>query len=129
MLASRVASAQHEHHQQRSQPQKQKAAPPKAPPQPETAPKMKQPPSEPAVVPVETPDVPKLPWAMEDGVKVFHLTAEVVKREFLPASEMGSARVADVWGFNGSMPGPTIEVNEGDRVRIKIGRASCREGV
>ena len=118
MLASRVASAQHEHHQQRSQPQKQKAAPPKAPPQPETAPKMKQPPSEPAVVPVETPDVPKLPWAMEDGVKVFHLTAEVVKREFLPASEMGSARVADVWGFNGSMPGPTIEVNEGDRVRI-----------
>jgi manganese oxidase len=118
MLASRAASAQHEHHQQRSQPQKQKSAPTKAPPQPETAPKMKQPPSEPAVVPVETPDVPKLPWAMEDGVKVFHLTAEVVKREFLPASAMGSARVADVWGFNGSMPGPTIEVNEGDRVRI-----------
>jgi FtsP/CotA-like multicopper oxidase with cupredoxin domain len=118
MLASRVASTQHEHHQQRSQPQKQKVAPPKAPPQPETAPKMKQPPSEPAVVPVETPDIPKLPWTMEDGVKVFHLTAEVVKREFLPASAMGSARVADVWGFNGSMPGPTIEVNEGDRVRI-----------
>jgi manganese oxidase len=55
---------------------------------------------------------------MVDGVKVFHLTAEVVKREFLPASPMWSARVADVWGFNGGMPGPIIEVNEGDRLRI-----------
>jgi hypothetical protein len=79
---------------------------------------MKMPSPEPTVVPVETPDIPKLPWTMEDGVKIFHLTAEVVKREFLPASHMGTARVADVWGFNGSMPGPTIEANEGDRVRI-----------
>ncbi|MBI3950878.1 MAG: copper oxidase [Acidobacteria bacterium] len=63
-------------------------------------------------VPVITPDVAKLPWTMENGVKVFHLVAEVVKREFLPG------KVFDVWGYNGSMPGPTIEVNEGDRVRI-----------
>jgi FtsP/CotA-like multicopper oxidase with cupredoxin domain len=117
-LASGSTHAQHEHHRQRSQPQKQKAAPPKAPPQPEAPHVMKKPSSGPAFVPVETPDVPKFPWTMEDGVKVFHLTAEVVKREFLPASAMGSARVADVWGFNGSMPGPTIEVYEGDRVRI-----------
>jgi len=117
-LASHTAQAQHEQHQQHGQPQKPKAPPPKAPPLPEAPPVMKKPSSGPAFVPVETPDVPKLPWAMEDGVKVFHLTAEVVKREFLPASEMGSARVADVWGFNGSMPGPTIEVYEGDRVRI-----------
>ncbi len=26
----------------------------------------------------------------------------------------------DVWGFNGSMPGPTIEVNQGDMVRIIV---------
>jgi FtsP/CotA-like multicopper oxidase with cupredoxin domain len=26
----------------------------------------------------------------------------------------------DVWGFNGSMPGPTIEVNQGDTVRIIV---------
>ena len=26
----------------------------------------------------------------------------------------------DVWGFNGSMPGPTIVVNQGDRVRIWV---------
>ena len=64
--------------------------------------------------PVETPDLPKLPWRMENGVKVFHLVAEVVKREFLPGQAF------DVWGYNGSMPGPTIEVNEGDRVRIIV---------
>src|SRR5262245_180765 len=118
MLVSRSGSAQHEQHQQHGQPQKKNAVPPKAPSQPESPPVMKKPSSSPAFVPVETPDVPKLPWTMEDGVKVFHLTAEVVKREFLPSSPMGSARVVDVWGFNGSMPGPTIEVNEGDRVRV-----------
>jgi manganese oxidase len=117
-LASRTTPAQHEQHQQRGQQQKQKTPPQKAPPQPEAPPVMKKPSSGPAFVPVETPDVPKFPWTMEDGVKVFHLTAEVVKREFLPASPMGSARVADVWGFNGSMPGPTIEVNEGDSVCV-----------
>lgn len=74
--------------------------------------------SEGSVVPVHTPDIPKLPFTVEGGVKVFQLTAEPVKREFLPASPLGPAKVIDVWGFNGSMPGPTIEVNEGDRVRI-----------
>jgi FtsP/CotA-like multicopper oxidase with cupredoxin domain len=61
---------------------------------------------------VETPDVPKLPWKWVDGVKEFELIAEPVKRDFLPG------KTVDVWGFNGSMPGPTIEINEGDRVRI-----------
>jgi len=63
-------------------------------------------------VAVETPDLPKLPYRTEKGVKVFHLSAEVVKREFMPGY------VFDVWGFNGMMPGPSIEVEEGDRVRI-----------
>jgi len=67
-----------------------------------------------SVLPVETPDVTKLPWRMENGVKVFHLVAEVVKREFLPG------KAFDVWGYNGSMPGPTIEVNQGDRVRLIV---------
>jgi manganese oxidase len=69
-------------------------------------------------VSVVTPDVPHLPWTMENNVKVFHLTAEIVKRELLPASPMGPAKVLTVWGYNGSVPGPTIEVNEGDHVRI-----------
>ena len=61
---------------------------------------------------VHTPHLAKLPFRMDGGVKVFDLVAEPVKREFLPG------KVVDVWGYNGSMPGPTIEVNEGDRVRI-----------
>jgi hypothetical protein len=69
-------------------------------------------------VSVVTPDIKHLPWEMENGVKVFHLTAEVIKREILPASGMGPAKVLTVWGYNGSVPGPTIEVNEGDHVRI-----------
>jgi manganese oxidase len=69
-------------------------------------------------VPVVTPDIAHLPWTMENGVKVFHLTAEVVKREIMPKTGMAPAKVITVWGYNGSVPGPTIEVNEGDHVRI-----------
>jgi FtsP/CotA-like multicopper oxidase with cupredoxin domain len=64
------------------------------------------------VVSVVTPDLPRLPFERDGDVKVFTLRAEPVKTEFLPG------RVVDAWGFNGSVPGPTIEVNEGDRVRI-----------
>ena len=63
-------------------------------------------------VPVRTPDVSSLPYKVENGVKVFRLVAGPLKREFIPG------KAFDVWGYNGSMPGPTIEVNEGDRVRI-----------
>ena len=62
---------------------------------------------------VETPDVPKLPWTLDNGVKVFQLSAEVVKTQLVPGM-----REMIGWGYNGSLPGPTIEVNEGDRVRI-----------
>ncbi len=61
---------------------------------------------------VETPDLPKLAYKLVDGVKEFHLVAEVVSTEFMPG------RPVDAWGFNGSVPGPTIEVNQGDRVRV-----------
>ena len=109
ILAGTTVAAQHEHHMQpQPQPKKKDAQPQPKPSSPASA----------GNVPILTPDVPKLPWKMESGVKVFHLTAEVVKREFLPANPMGPAKVVDVWGYNGSMPGPTIEVNEGDRVRI-----------
>jgi FtsP/CotA-like multicopper oxidase with cupredoxin domain len=65
-------------------------------------------------VPVEGPDLEKLPWTMDGGVKVYRLRAEVVKREFLPG------KVVNVWGFNGQMPGPIIEAVEGDRVRFIV---------
>src|SRR5258707_1305242 len=63
---------------------------------------------------VETPDVPNLPWRMDGNVKEFHLTAEPVKQEIVPG------RVVDLWGYNGSAPGPTIQVTRGDRVRIIV---------
>ena len=63
-------------------------------------------------VPVITPDVPNLSYTMDNGVKVFHLVAEVVERELIPGKKM------KVWGYNGSCPGPTIQVTNGDRVRI-----------
>jgi FtsP/CotA-like multicopper oxidase with cupredoxin domain len=66
------------------------------------------------IVSVETPDVPQLPWRMDGGIKEFHLVAEPVKQEIVPG------RVIDLWGFNGSAPGPTIQVNQGDRVRIIV---------
>jgi len=64
--------------------------------------------------PFEAVDIEKLPYKMKDGVKEFELVAQAVRREFLPGYTM------DVWGYNGSMPGPTIEVTQGDRVRIIV---------
>jgi len=55
-----------------------------------------------------------LPWRMNNGVKEFHLIAEPVVREIAPGMK------ANLWGYNGQSPGPTIEVVEGDRVRIFV---------
>ena len=63
-------------------------------------------------VPVQTPDLPKLPYRLVNGVKEFHLIAEIVETELVPGRPMTA------WGFNGCVPGPMIEVNEGDRVRV-----------
>jgi len=63
-------------------------------------------------VPVTTLDVSDLPFTMDGALKVFNLVAEPVKQLIIPG------RTFDLWGFNGSAPGPTIQANEGDRVRI-----------
>ncbi|WP_353192434.1 copper oxidase [Pandoraea pnomenusa] len=55
-----------------------------------------------------------LPWRMRNGVKEFHLIAEPVVREIAPGMQ------ANLWGYNGQSPGPTIEVVEGDRVRLYV---------
>ena len=55
-----------------------------------------------------------LPCRIKDGVREFHLVAEPVERELAPGM------VANLWGYNGSSPGPTLEVVEGDRVRIFV---------
>ena len=55
-----------------------------------------------------------LPWRMKDGIKEFHLVAEPVVREIAPGMK------ANLWGYNGQSPGPTIECVEGDRIRIFV---------
>lgn len=54
------------------------------------------------------------PWRMNGSVKEFHLVAEPVERVIAPGM------TARLWGYNGQSPGPTIEVVEGDRVRIFV---------
>ena len=109
--AATTVSAQHEGHQA--------PAPPPAPSQRGTAPApplIAVPPDRfgQGIVPVVSPDVPAMSWRLEDGVKVFNITVEHVRTEFVPG------RIVDAWGFNGSVPGPTIQVTEGDRVRLIV---------
>ena len=55
-----------------------------------------------------------LPWRMKNGWKEFHLIAEPVVREMAPGMK------ANLWGYNGQSPGPTIECVEGDKLRIFV---------
>ncbi|MEO8434603.1 MAG: copper oxidase [Pyrinomonadaceae bacterium] len=104
LAGSKVVSAQHEGH---VMPQ------PQAPPRTDKKPDNRSAASAgPGLV--QTPDVPKLPWTMDNGVKVFRLDPEVVKVQLIPGKEMYA------WGYSGSVPGPTVEVNEGDRVRFIV---------
>jgi manganese oxidase len=73
-----------------------------------------QPPNGRPYRPVATLNGWSLPWRMRAGVKEFHLVAEPVEREIAPGMK------AHLWGYNGQSPGPTIEVVEGDRVRIFV---------
>lgn len=63
-------------------------------------------------MPVVTADIGDLPHTMDGNTKVFHLIAEVVKQQISPL------KTIDAWGFNGSAPGPTIQVSQGDHVRV-----------
>ena len=63
-------------------------------------------------IPVVTTDIGDLPFEMDGDIKVFRLTAHVFQRQIAPQ------KTIDVWGFNGSAPGPTIQVTQGDKVRV-----------
>jgi FtsP/CotA-like multicopper oxidase with cupredoxin domain len=52
------------------------------------------------------------PKLLADGTKVFTLDARNVHMN------MGDGKVVDGMGYNGSIPGPTIDVQEGDHVRV-----------
>ncbi len=62
--------------------------------------------------PVVTTDVGDLAYEMDGDVKVFRLTAHVMRQQIAPD------KTIDVWGFNGSAPGPTIQVTQGDKIRV-----------
>jgi len=61
-----------------------------------------------------------MPWKLVDGVKVFHMTCDEVWHEFVPKTSANAALRAQCWGYNKQVHGPTIEVVEGDRLRIYV---------
>src|SRR5215510_13738751 len=118
-LLSSAASAQHEGHQMPAQPRKVGKTQTGKPAQPEhDHQKMLAEQATGQYLPVQTPDLPRLGYTLDNGVKVFNLRAEVVECELMPKSHMGTARKMNAWGYNGSVPGPMIEVVDGDRVRV-----------
>jgi FtsP/CotA-like multicopper oxidase with cupredoxin domain len=87
---------------------------------------------------VHTLNVPPLGYEMDGDVKVFTLIMQPVKR-FLSTGgpphpvvseiwkrnnpyvhHMRVPKEVKLWGYNGSVPGPTIELTQGDRVRIMV---------
>ena len=65
--------------------------------------------------PVVTPNGSTMPWTVaEDGAKVFNITVEPCKHEVAPGMTINA------WCYNGQTPGPTIEVVEGDHLRIFV---------
>jgi len=87
---------------------------------------------------VHTLNVPPLGYEMDGNVKVFTLIAQPVERLLTSggppdpvvsevwqrnnpfAHHMNVPKDVKLWGYNGSVPGPTIEVTQGDRVRIIV---------
>lgn len=63
---------------------------------------------------VTTPDVNNLSYKPINRMKYFELIAEPVTREILPGLFIKG------WGYNGSIPEPTIQVFPGDDVNIRV---------
>lgn len=128
VMTAANAGAQHDHEQEQVHPEeavqpeippRQKAvssAPGTSPPLPwAKAAEARYPPGMPGrdYTSVFVPNGSILPFRIaEGGVKVFHLVAEEVVQEVITGVQV------NVWGYNGQVPGPCIEVLEGDRVRI-----------
>lgn len=64
--------------------------------------------------PVFVPNGSTLPFKIVDGVKIFHMVAEPIRHK------VADGLFIDTWGYNGSTPGPVIEVVAGDRVRLYV---------
>jgi len=85
---------------------------------------------------VEMLGIKPLGYIMDGNVKIFHLTAQPVEKvltdphaprpdiipeayrdDFIKHAPRKSQKIR-AWGYNGSIPGPTIEAYEGDRIRV-----------
>jgi len=64
--------------------------------------------------PIVVPNGVKAKYKIIEGVKVFHLIAEPIEWE------VAKGLTIHTWGYNGSVPGPLIELAQGDRVRIYV---------
>ena len=51
---------------------------------------------------------------LENGMKVYDLTAEEIKWEVAPGKKV------EAFAYNGMVPGPTIRVREGDQVKVRL---------
>lgn len=89
---------------------------------------------------VITPGIAPLGFEMDGNVKVFRLYAQPIEQYITDGNEAEYEKLIPkknkfsynkmhyhpiiqkihAWGFNGTTPGPTIEVNEGDRIRLVI---------
>lgn len=65
--------------------------------------------------PVHAPGTSKMPFRCEGDVKVFEITAEEVMSVFDESYEPGPVYT---WGYNGSNPGPVIEILEGEKIKV-----------
>ena len=54
------------------------------------------------------------PTVLADGTKEFDLTAKITDWEVSPG------KTVRAWTYNGTVPGPTIKVNSGDKVKIVL---------
>ncbi|HET9443213.1 MAG TPA: multicopper oxidase domain-containing protein [Acidimicrobiales bacterium] len=54
------------------------------------------------------------PTVLPDGTKQFDLTAEIVDWE------VEAGKTVEAWTYNGTVPGPTIKVADGDRIRVVL---------
>ncbi len=54
------------------------------------------------------------PTILDDGTKLFELTAAITKWEVSPGE------FVDAWTYNGVVPGPQIKVDVGDKVQVQL---------
>ncbi len=87
---------------------------------------------------VDTIGIPPLGYTVEDEIKIFHLIAQPIEKIIVDERRSTHAHLIPqeninykikhkhhpiyqkvrCWGYNGSSPGPTIEVTENDRIRV-----------